>query len=114
MNPFAPSRVFVFRKYRLDRGGGGLFREDADGGLVQVALGSRALDILTLLLERRGDLLTKEEIFAAVWPRTVVEDSNLTVQIAALRRVLDQGRAAGSCIQTVSGHGYRFVAEVMH
>jgi TolB-like protein/DNA-binding winged helix-turn-helix (wHTH) protein len=114
MGSFASSGVFVFDKYRLDRRRGGLFREAENGGLIQVALGSRALDILTLLLERRGDLLTKEEIFTAVWPRTFVDDSNLTVQIAALRRVLDQGRAAGSFIQTISGHGYRFVAEAMH
>ena len=49
---------------------------------------------------------------AAVWPGTVVEDNNLTVQIAALRRILDQGRAGGSCIQTVAGRGYRFAAVV--
>jgi adenylate cyclase len=49
---------------------------------------------------------------AAVWGRTVVESANLTVQIAALRRVLDQGRTEGSCIQTVAARGYRFVAPV--
>ena len=48
----------------------------------------------------------------AVWPETAVEDSNLNVQIAALRRVLDEGRAEGSCIQTVPGRGYRFTAPV--
>jgi TolB-like protein/class 3 adenylate cyclase len=47
-----------------------------------------------------------------VWPGTVVEDNNLTVQISTLRRVLDQARAEGSCIQTVAGRGYRFVAAV--
>ena len=49
---------------------------------------------------------------AAVWPGTAVEDSNLNVQIAALRRVLDEGRTEGSCIQTVRGRGYRFTAAV--
>ena len=48
----------------------------------------------------------------AVWPGTVVEEGNLTMQISALRRVLDRGRAQGSCIQTVPGRGYRFVAPV--
>ena len=48
----------------------------------------------------------------AVWPDTAVEDNNLTVQISALRRVLDQGRTEGSCIQTIPGRGYRFVAAV--
>jgi TolB-like protein len=49
---------------------------------------------------------------AAVWPGTVVEGSNLTVQISALRRALDRGRSEGSCIQTVAGRGYRFVPTV--
>src|SRR5215831_14750041 len=48
----------------------------------------------------------------AVWPRTVVEENNLTVQISALRRILDAGRTQGSCIQNVPGRGYRFVAPV--
>jgi TolB-like protein len=47
-----------------------------------------------------------------VWPGIFVEDSNLAVQISALRRVLDQRRAERSCIQTVAGRGYRFVAAV--
>jgi DNA-binding winged helix-turn-helix (wHTH) protein len=45
-----------------------------------------------------------------VWPGIVVENTNLPVQIAALRRVLDDGRADGSCIQTRPGRGYRFTA----
>jgi adenylate cyclase len=48
----------------------------------------------------------------AVWPETVVEDANLTVHISTLRRILDSGRLEGSCIQTVSGRGYRFVGGV--
>jgi TolB-like protein/Flp pilus assembly protein TadD len=77
-----------------------------------VAIGSRALDILGMLIEQAGEVVSKDEIIAAVWPATVVEDSNLTVQISALRRVLDRGRANGSCIQTVPGCGYRFAAKV--
>ena len=49
---------------------------------------------------------------AAVWPNRVVEDGNLTLQISALRRILDRGRSEGSCIQTVAGRGYRFAAAV--
>jgi len=113
MEPFPSSKVFFFDQYRLDRRGGGLFRDGKDGDLIQVSLGSRALDVLTLLLERCGELVAKDEIFAAVWPKQPVEDSNLTVQIAALRRVLDKGRPSGSCIQTVSGYGYRLVVPVI-
>jgi TolB-like protein len=68
--------------------------------------------VLGVLVERPGDLVSRDEIMSAVWPETVVEDSNLPVQIRALRRVLDQGRAEGSCIQTVAGRGYRLVATV--
>jgi TolB-like protein len=75
-------------------------------------MGSRALEILGVLVERPGELVSRAEIMAAVWPETTVEDSNLNVQIAALRRVLDEGRTEGSCIQTVRGRGYRFTAPV--
>src|SRR5215510_1751684 len=66
----------------------------------------------SVLVERAGELVTKEEIMATVWRRSVVESANLTVQIAALRRVLDQGRPEGSCIQTVAARGYRFLPAV--
>jgi DNA-binding winged helix-turn-helix (wHTH) protein/TolB-like protein/tetratricopeptide (TPR) repeat protein len=77
---------------------------------VPIAIGSRALDVLRVLVEADGDLVSKDEVIAAVWPATVVEDNNLTVQISTLRRILDRGRTAGSCIQTVAGRGYRFAA----
>jgi len=64
------------------------------------------------LIEHHGEVLSKAEIMAAVWPNMAVEDGNLTLQISALRRVLDHGRAAGSCIQTVARRGYRFAAAV--
>lgn len=104
--------IFLFGKFRLDRRGDGLSRRDERGVFVPVSIGLRALDILGVLVERPGDLVSKEEIMAAVWSRTVVENANLTVQISALRRVLDEGRTEGSCIQTVAARGYRFVAPV--
>jgi DNA-binding winged helix-turn-helix (wHTH) protein len=55
----------------------------------------------------------RDEMIAAVWPATVVGDNNLNMQIAALRRVLDEGRADGSCIETVPRRGCRFTAGVM-
>jgi adenylate cyclase len=79
---------------------------------VPLALGSRALEILRVLVERPGELVSRAEIITAVWPGTAVEDSNLNVQIAALRRVLDEGRTEQSCIQTIPGRGYRFTAPV--
>jgi TolB-like protein/DNA-binding winged helix-turn-helix (wHTH) protein len=112
MQGLAPSAIFQFEDFRLDRRGGGLFWCDGAGKLEPVAIGSRGLDILGVLIERAGEVVPKDEIVAAVWPATVVEDSNLTVQISALRRVLDRGQPNGSCIQTVPGRGYRFAATV--
>jgi adenylate cyclase len=77
-----------------------------------LSVGSRALAILGVLTDRPGEPVSRVEIAAAVWPGTAVEDSNLNVQIAALRRVLDKERAEGSFIQTIPGRGYRFVARV--
>src|SRR5271155_2825882 len=112
MDAPATSEIFQFEGFRLDRRSGGLFRKDHDSADAPVAIGSRALDILGVLIARAGEVVSKDEIIAAVWPGTIVEDSNLTVQISALRRVLDQGRSQGSCIQTVPGRGYRFVVAV--
>jgi adenylate cyclase len=108
----ASSDSFLFEQFRLDRFGGGLFRRDQEGVFVPVAIGSRALDILAALVERRGDIVSKEEVIAAAWPKTVVEENNLFVQISALRRVLDSEQSGQSCIQTVIGRGYRFIAPV--
>jgi TolB-like protein/DNA-binding winged helix-turn-helix (wHTH) protein len=79
----------------------------ADG--VAVELGSRAFDVLMVLVEARGALVTKDEILSRVWPDTVVEENNLAVQISTLRKVLGEDRDS---IRTVSGRGYRFVAEI--
>ena len=97
---------FRFDAFRLDRGG--LCRLNASGKAEPVALGFRALDVLKTLVESSGELVTKQALMKAVWPDTIVEEANLTVQIATLRKVLDEGRTAGSCIQTVIGRGYRF------
>jgi adenylate cyclase len=102
----------LFEGFRLDRRAGVLLRRDERGVFAPMAIGSRALDILGVLVERSGDLVSRAEIIEAVWPGMAVEDSNLSVQIAVLRRILDQNREQGSCIQTVPGRGYRLVAPV--
>src|SRR6266404_1193742 len=110
MDALATADVFLFEGCRLDRRG--LSRRDQSGAFVPVLIGSRALEILGVLVERAGDLVSREEITNAVWPRTIVEGSNLPVQIAALRRILDAERAGESCIQTVVTRGSRFTAPV--
>jgi adenylate cyclase len=112
MDATSPPEIYLFDDFCLDRRGGGLFRCAEAGSPVRVSLGSRALDVLRVLIERHGDLVAKDELMAAVWPNTVVEEANLTVQISTLRRVLDNGRPGPSCIQTAPGRGYRFLAAV--
>lgn len=112
MDALGSANIVEFAGFRFDRAGGCLFRVDGPGVGELVALGSRALALLGLLVERQGQLVSKDEIFAAVWPGAAVEEANLTVQISALRRVLDRDRIQGSCIQTIPGRGYRFVPAV--
>ena len=77
-----------------------------------VRLGSRALDILIVLVERRGELISKEDLIARVWPNTLVEEASLRVHMAALRRVLGDDQADNRFIATVPGRGYSFVSPV--
>lgn len=79
---------------------------------VPLRLGARALDILAALVARPGVLLSKRELIARVWPDTVVEDCNLKVNMAALRRALGDEPGMARYIATVTGRGYRFVAPV--
>jgi DNA-binding winged helix-turn-helix (wHTH) protein len=110
MHQILSTDILLCEGFRLDRLG--LSRLDPGGVASPVALGTRALDLAWLLADRHGELISKDEIMETVWPGRVVEENNLTVQISTLRRVFDQARAEGSCIQTVVGHGYRFVAPV--
>lgn len=71
----------------------------------EAAAGSRAFDLLMLLIAHRDRVLTREEILDKVWPGLVVEENNLSVQISALRRLL-----GADVIATVTGRGYQFTA----
>jgi TolB-like protein/Tfp pilus assembly protein PilF len=108
MNGQEAAKDLLFDGLRLNRRG--LFRVEPTGIALPVALGSRALDLLLLLAAREGQVVSKRELLAEVWPGIAVEDSNLTKQISALRRTLDRDPGIGSCIQTVPSRGYRFVA----
>ena len=111
MDEHSGADIVLFGGFRFDRSRGALSRQNGDGGLVPVAVGSRALDILGLLVDRHGDVVSRDEILNAVWPG-VVEGANVTVQISALRRTLDDGGSEGSIIQTIPGRGYRLAAPV--
>ena len=75
-----------------------------------VKLGSRAFELLLLLVEARGELVTKDELLRRIWPGTVVEENNIQAQMSALRRVL--GADAAELIRTIPGRGYRFTGAV--
>ncbi|WP_419709744.1 ATP-binding protein [Pseudomonas sp. NFX224] len=75
-------------------------------------LGGRALDILQVLVEHAGSVVGKEELIAQVWPRSVVEEINLRVHIAALRRAFRDGQNGHCYIVNIPQRGYSFVAPV--
>src|SRR6266852_1606614 len=75
-------------------------------------LGSRALDILINLVERAGEVVTRKELISRVWPDVIVEEANLRVHIAGLRKALGDGRDGARYVTNVTGRGYCFVAPV--
>src|SRR5271166_2237090 len=94
---FGPFRLLAERRLLLE-------------GDKPVRLGSRAFDFLAALVERAGEVVGKEELIARAWPQTLVEESNLKIQVSALRRVLSDGQNGHRYIVTVPGRGYNFVA----
>lgn len=96
---FGPFQLFPSRRLLLKRNRA-------------VQIGGRAFDILTILVERAGEIVGKEELIARGWPNVFVDDSNLKTQVSLLRRVLGEGRSGRCHIVTVSGRGYNFVAPV--
>jgi TolB-like protein/tetratricopeptide (TPR) repeat protein len=102
---------FAFGPFVLDPGAGTLLRNDAP-----VAVGYRGLRLLAALVGRPGEILGKAELMDAAWPGTAVEEGNLTVQIAQLRKLLgpagDGGEGGGEWIATVPRVGYRFAGAV--
>jgi DNA-binding winged helix-turn-helix (wHTH) protein/uncharacterized membrane protein HdeD (DUF308 family) len=102
------SQCVVFGDFRFNLPTRELLRIGNHGSATPVTLGSRAADLLHLFVDRPGELITKSEIMDAVWPNIAVEESNLTVQVSALRRALGGGRNGARYIQTVPGRGYRF------
>jgi len=79
----------------------------ADG--VHIPVGNRALDVLLVLIEAHGKLVTKDELLSRVWPNTIVEENTLQFQISMLRKALGKDR---DFIRTASGRGYRFIAQI--
>jgi DNA-binding winged helix-turn-helix (wHTH) protein len=78
-----------------------------------VRVGSRALDLLMALTERAGEVVSRNELVARIWPNTVVEETSLRVHASQLRKALRDGHDGARYIINVPGRGYAFVAEVI-
>lgn len=98
---------FAFGPFVLDPDAGTLLRDDDP-----VALGYRGLKLLAALVGRPGEILGKAELMDAAWPGTAVEEGNLTVQIAQLRKLLGPAADGGEWISTVPRVGYRFTGAI--
>jgi TolB-like protein len=96
--------IHEFGPFRLDTDAAILFR-----GAEPTGLGQRAVALLRLLLERAAEPVSKDALIEAAWPGLAIDDSNLTVQIAALRRVFEQAAAGAQWIETLPRRGYRYV-----
>jgi DNA-binding winged helix-turn-helix (wHTH) protein len=103
-SPAAADATFEFGRFLVH-----LRRRQLVSDGVPIHLGTRALDLLLILLEADGSLVTKDELMRRVWPGIVVAEDNLKCQIAALRKTLGEDR---DFIRTEIGRGYRFTAEV--
>lgn len=103
--PQGKQPVYVFGPFRLLAQARQLFR-----GTCPVRLGGRALDLLLVLVDRAGDVVSRAELERTIWPGSVVEDSCLRVHIGALRKALGDGAGAARYIANVPGRGYSFVA----
>jgi DNA-binding winged helix-turn-helix (wHTH) protein len=102
------TKIYEIGPFRLDVGAAVLTQAG-----VPVALGSRAVAVLTTLVERSNEYVQKDAIMDAAWPSVVVEESNLAVQISAIRRVLADAPGGERWIETLARRGYRFVGPVI-
>jgi TolB-like protein/Tfp pilus assembly protein PilF len=100
----AGAHIYEFGEFRLDADAGILFR-----GTEPTILGQRAVPLLRLLLDRAGAPVSKDALVETAWPGLAIADSSLTVQIAALRRVLGEAVSGESWIETLPRRGYRYV-----
>src|SRR5208282_3842379 len=99
--------IHAFGPFRLDVAAGILFR-----GTDPVALGQRAVALLQILVEGAGNPISKDRLIEGAWPGLAIEESNLAVQISALRRVFADEPRGDSWIETLPRRGYRYVGPV--
>ena len=101
------NNLHEFGNFRLDGETGTLWRDDD-----VVSLSPKALVLLTVLVEHRGEVVSKQQIFDSVWSDTFVEDGVLTQNIYTLRNALGLDERGRQFIETVPRRGYRFAGEL--
>jgi len=101
------NHVYYFGSFCLNRAEQQLLRNGEP-----IRLPPKAFDVLFVLIQNKGCLVTKDRLLAEVWPDAFVEEATLSVNIASLRKALDDYNAERQYIETVSKRGYRFVASV--
>jgi DNA-binding winged helix-turn-helix (wHTH) protein len=105
--PQSMKSLCEFGSYRLD-----LERRLLLQGDEPVQLPAKALDTLVALIQRRGEVVSKDDLMKAVWPDSFVEEANLSQNIFILRKALGETAQDHRYIVTVPGRGYRFIANV--
>ena len=106
--PGSAPNVYSIGPFRLDLDSRTLTRHG-----VPEPLGPRAVAVLATLVARAPAPVAKATILGEAWPGLVVEDNNLTVQIAAIRRTLSQAPGGDRWVETIARRGYRFLGPVM-
>jgi DNA-binding winged helix-turn-helix (wHTH) protein len=100
------SSLYTFGEFRVDTQSRSLFK-----GEVPIAITPKAFDVLLLLIQHSGELVSKDTLMQTVWPNSFVEESNLTQTVFMLRKALGE-TSSQRYILTVQGQGYRFVPDV--
>jgi DNA-binding winged helix-turn-helix (wHTH) protein len=100
-------RIYEFEKFRLDAVHLMLYRDD-----VEISLAPKAVETLLVLVERRGEILSKDELMEIIWADSIVEESNLAQYLHLLRKTLGETSGGKPFIETFRRRGYRFNGEV--
>ena len=107
MREVSEHRVYEFEDFRLEADHLLLFRNGE-----QLALTPKVIETLLALIERHGDVVSKDELMQILWPDTIVEESNLSQNLYILRKTLGRASGGGPFIETLRRRGYRFGPDV--
>jgi DNA-binding winged helix-turn-helix (wHTH) protein/TolB-like protein/Tfp pilus assembly protein PilF len=103
----AEQQTYSFAEFEVDAKKRLLFKNAQ-----AVALNSKTFDLLLVLIENRGQIVSKDELLGKVWEGQFVEENNLTVQVSTLRKIFGEKKGEHRFIATIPGKGYKFVADL--